>query len=84
VQANALDVRWLLETHAHADHLSIAQWLRERWPRDARDRQRHPADAAQLRAGVRIRRRRALRWLAVRTICSTAGDAFRIGDIEAK
>jgi glyoxylase-like metal-dependent hydrolase (beta-lactamase superfamily II) len=32
VQANGLDVRWLLETHAHADHLSDAQWLLERFP----------------------------------------------------
>ena len=32
VRANALDVRWLLETHAHADHLTDAQWLREQFP----------------------------------------------------
>lgn len=32
VQANGLKVEWLLETHAHADHLSGAQWLRERLP----------------------------------------------------
>jgi glyoxylase-like metal-dependent hydrolase (beta-lactamase superfamily II) len=32
VQANRLDVRWLLETHAHADHLTDAQWLLERFP----------------------------------------------------
>jgi glyoxylase-like metal-dependent hydrolase (beta-lactamase superfamily II) len=25
-------VRWLLETHAHADHLSAAQWLKQRLP----------------------------------------------------
>jgi len=25
-------VRWLLETHAHADHVSAAQWLRQAWP----------------------------------------------------
>ena len=31
-----LDVRWLLETHAHADHLSAAHWLKSNhWP-DAR------------------------------------------------
>ncbi len=29
---NAYDVRWLLETHAHADHLSAAQWLKGRLP----------------------------------------------------
>jgi glyoxylase-like metal-dependent hydrolase (beta-lactamase superfamily II) len=28
VQAHGLDVQWLLETHAHADHLSAAHWLR--------------------------------------------------------
>jgi len=32
VKANGLKVEWLLETHAHADHLSGAQWLRERLP----------------------------------------------------
>ena len=26
--AERLDVRWLLETHAHADHLSAAHWLK--------------------------------------------------------
>lgn len=28
VAAEQLDVRWLLETHAHADHLSAAHWLK--------------------------------------------------------
>jgi glyoxylase-like metal-dependent hydrolase (beta-lactamase superfamily II) len=32
VAAHDLDVRWLLETHAHADHLSAADWLRHRLP----------------------------------------------------
>lgn len=32
VAAYALDVRWLLETHAHADHLSAGHWLKSRWP----------------------------------------------------
>lgn len=27
-----LDVRWLLETHAHADHLTAAQWLKTQFP----------------------------------------------------
>ncbi|GAB3381407.1 MBL fold metallo-hydrolase [Lysobacter fragariae] len=27
-----LQVRWLLETHAHADHLTAAQWLAKRLP----------------------------------------------------
>lgn len=30
VQSNGLTVDWLLETHAHADHLSAAPWLKER------------------------------------------------------
>jgi glyoxylase-like metal-dependent hydrolase (beta-lactamase superfamily II) len=31
-ERNAYDVRWLLETHAHADHLSAAQWLKDKLP----------------------------------------------------
>jgi len=30
VQAEGLQVDWILETHAHADHLSGARWLQER------------------------------------------------------
>lgn len=30
VQGQGLSVKWILETHAHADHLSAAQWLREK------------------------------------------------------
>lgn len=29
VRAHALQVEWILETHAHADHLSAAQWLKQ-------------------------------------------------------
>lgn len=32
VRAHALDVRWILETHAHADHLSSGHWLKQRIP----------------------------------------------------
>ena len=32
VQQHALDVRWLLETHAHADHLSAGHWLKQQLP----------------------------------------------------
>lgn len=33
VAREGLDVRWLLETHAHADHLSAAHWLKStHWP----------------------------------------------------
>jgi glyoxylase-like metal-dependent hydrolase (beta-lactamase superfamily II) len=30
VEAEGLRVEWILETHAHADHLSAAGWIRER------------------------------------------------------
>ncbi len=29
VQAHSLTVQWILETHAHADHLSAANYLRD-------------------------------------------------------
>lgn len=32
VHASALDVRWILETHAHADHLSAGHWLQQSLP----------------------------------------------------
>lgn len=35
VRAQALDVAWIVETHAHADHLSAGHWLKQRLP-DAR------------------------------------------------
>ncbi|MCS4295620.1 glyoxylase-like metal-dependent hydrolase (beta-lactamase superfamily II) [Comamonas sp. BIGb0152] len=35
LQAQQLDLRWVLETHAHADHLSAAQWLRAQVPAGA-------------------------------------------------
>lgn len=31
-RADGLDVRWILETHAHADHLSAGQWLKMQCP----------------------------------------------------
>ncbi len=31
-QAQGLDVRWILETHAHADHLSAGHWLKTAFP----------------------------------------------------
>ncbi len=33
IQANALDVHFVLETHAHADHLSGAQVMKDRFPK---------------------------------------------------
>lgn len=32
VAAKGLSVRWILETHAHADHLSAGHWLKQRLP----------------------------------------------------
>ena len=32
VHEHGYQVRWLLETHAHADHLSAAQWLQQQFP----------------------------------------------------
>ena len=32
VNEHALDVQWILETHAHADHLSAGHWLKEHLP----------------------------------------------------
>jgi glyoxylase-like metal-dependent hydrolase (beta-lactamase superfamily II) len=32
VRAQSLDLRWILETHAHADHLSAGHWLKMRYP----------------------------------------------------
>lgn len=31
-RAHGLDVRWILETHAHADHLSAGHWLKSSFP----------------------------------------------------
>ncbi|HZV24372.1 MAG TPA: MBL fold metallo-hydrolase [Luteimonas sp.] len=31
-RSRGLDVRWLLETHAHADHLSAGHWLKSQLP----------------------------------------------------
>ncbi|WP_196139849.1 MBL fold metallo-hydrolase [Aliikangiella sp. G2MR2-5] len=31
IQALALDLCWVIETHAHADHLSAAQWLKSKF-----------------------------------------------------
>lgn len=36
IDAHGLTVEWLLETHAHADHLSAAHWLKRTHYREAR------------------------------------------------
>ena len=33
VREHGYEVQWILETHAHADHLSAGHWLRQRLPR---------------------------------------------------
>ena len=32
VQAQGWQVQWIIETHAHADHLSAGHWLKSQWP----------------------------------------------------
>ncbi|MFC3550858.1 MBL fold metallo-hydrolase [Lysobacter cavernae] len=32
VRGHGLQVQWILETHAHADHLSAGLWLKSHWP----------------------------------------------------
>ena len=32
IRAASLEVRWILETHAHADHLRAGHWLKTQWP----------------------------------------------------
>ncbi|MGO4222954.1 MBL fold metallo-hydrolase [Lysobacter sp. TAF61] len=32
VREHDLQVQWILETHAHADHLSSGHWLKSQWP----------------------------------------------------
>lgn len=43
LRERGFELQWILETHAHADHLSAAQWLRER----------HPGAAIAIGAGIR-------------------------------
>ncbi|HEY0504284.1 MAG TPA: MBL fold metallo-hydrolase [Lysobacter sp.] len=32
VRDHGLQVQWIIETHAHADHLSAGHWLKSHWP----------------------------------------------------
>lgn len=77
-----LEVRWLLETHAHADHLSAGRRLKQRWP---------DAALAMGEGIVQVQRRFAPRYaLDVPTDGSqfdrlfADGEAFAVGGIDAE
>ena len=79
-----LDVQWILETHAHADHLSAAQWLKSQWPDAAvaigegiRDVQKSFAPVFNLEDGFRTDGSQFDRLF-------TDGDTFRIGTLDAR
>ena len=79
-----LDVQWILETHAHADHLSAAQWLKSQWPgatvaigEGIRDVQKAFAPVFNLEDGFRPDGSQFDRLFA-------DGDTFRIGAIDAR
>ncbi len=67
-QARGWRIDWLLETHAHADHLSAAQRLRER----LRERQRH-APVLAIGGGIAEVRRRLAPALG---LDPALGDSF--------
>jgi glyoxylase-like metal-dependent hydrolase (beta-lactamase superfamily II) len=78
-----LDVRWLLETHAHADHLSSAQWLKA---------QRLEAEVA-IGRGIRATQRTLAPLLGLEDLACDGsqfdrlfddGDTFRVGTILAR
>jgi glyoxylase-like metal-dependent hydrolase (beta-lactamase superfamily II) len=78
-----LDVRWLLETHAHADHLSSAQWLKA---------QRPEAEVA-IGRGIRATQRTLAPLLGLDDLACDGsqidrlfddGDTFRVGTILAR
>ncbi|MDR0182874.1 MBL fold metallo-hydrolase [Lysobacter arvi] len=79
-----LDVQWILETHAHADHLSAAQWLKRHWPHAKLaigegivDVQKTFAPVFNLEDGFRTDGSQFDRLFA-------DGDTFRIGAVEAR
>ncbi|MET3931518.1 glyoxylase-like metal-dependent hydrolase (beta-lactamase superfamily II) [Lysobacter sp. OAE881] len=79
-----LDVQWILETHAHADHLSAAQWLKSQWPdaqvaigADIVDVQKSFAPVFNLDDSFRTDGSQFDRLFA-------DGDTFRIGTIDAR
>lgn len=82
VDGNQLDVRWLLETHAHADHLSAGRRLKSQWPR---------ATLAMGKGIVEVQRTFAPRYaLDMPTDGSQFdhlfddGERFALGDINAE
>ncbi|MEO6967871.1 MAG: MBL fold metallo-hydrolase [Rhodanobacteraceae bacterium] len=88
VERDGLRVDWLLETHAHADHLTAADWLR------ARLRERG-AGTPKLGIGVGIAevRRTFAKTLALRDEGTRGarfdhlfveGEVFRIGNLRAR
>jgi glyoxylase-like metal-dependent hydrolase (beta-lactamase superfamily II) len=82
IRDRALDVQWILETHAHADHLSAARYLQEKV-------------GGRIGIGERIRDVQAVfkkLYNLERTFLPDGrqfdhlfhdGDVFRIGDVEA-
>ncbi len=82
VERQALRVQWILETHAHADHLSSARWLRERLGgriaigEQIRVVQQTFAQVFNLGAGFPTDGSQFDHLFA-------AGEHFRIGDLEA-
>ena len=81
----SLTVEWILETHAHADHLSAAAWLRERL---------HPAPRVGIGAGIVEVQERFRRLLDLGEgfhadgspfdCCFNDGDRFAVGDLEVQ
>ncbi|BDU17920.1 MBL fold metallo-hydrolase [Lysobacter auxotrophicus] len=79
-----LDVQWILETHAHADHLSAAQWFRSQWPgaqvaigEGIRDVQKAFAPLFNVEDDFRADGSQFDRLFA-------DGDTFRIGALDAR
>lgn len=85
VATHALDVRWLLETHAHADHLSAAHWLKTH---------HLPGVPIAIGAGIRDVHATFRPMLDLDPSSKDGGDAFdhlfaagegfRIGELEAR
>lgn len=84
VRAQELSPRWLLETHAHADHLSASTWLKQHWPQ------------ARLAIGSGIRQVQAMLATEYGTGADFVADGsqfdhlfeedetFQLGDIQAR